>query len=86
MSIPADSSSEGIRQKGERKNKNQEERPDPVASMIDGTGVFYAKGAGHAVTFAQKKVNVKLKDLTLRCLRSATFDLSNFISHYQRFG
>jgi hypothetical protein len=31
MSIPADSSSEGIRQKGERKNKNQEERPDPVA-------------------------------------------------------
>ena len=33
--------------------------------VIDGTGVFYTKGAGHAVTLAEKKGNVKIKDLTL---------------------
>jgi hypothetical protein len=33
--------------------------------VIDGTGVFYAEGAGHAARLAPKKENVKLKDLTL---------------------
>jgi hypothetical protein len=33
--------------------------------VIDGTGVFYAEGAGHAARLALNKENVKLKDLTL---------------------
>ena len=33
--------------------------------VIDGTGVFYAEGAGHKGNLANKEVNVKLKDLTL---------------------
>jgi len=33
--------------------------------MIDGTGVFYAEGAGHMGNLANNKENVKLKDLTL---------------------
>jgi len=37
------------------------------SDMIDCAGVFYAKGAGHAGTLAEKKGNVKIKDLTLRC-------------------
>jgi hypothetical protein len=33
--------------------------------VINGTGVFYAEGAGHAATIAEKRENVKIKDLTL---------------------
>jgi hypothetical protein len=33
--------------------------------VIDGTGVFYAEGAGHAGNLANNEENVKLKDLTL---------------------
>ena len=33
--------------------------------VIDGTGVFYAEGAGHAGNLANNEGNVKLKDLTL---------------------
>jgi len=33
--------------------------------VIDGTGVFYAKGAGHKGNLANNEENVKLKDLTL---------------------
>lgn len=33
--------------------------------VIDGTGVFYAEGAGHVARLTPKKENVKLKDLTL---------------------
>jgi hypothetical protein len=33
--------------------------------VIDSTCVFYAKGARHARTSAQKRENVKTKDLTL---------------------
>ena len=33
--------------------------------VIDSTGVFYAEGAGHAATIAEKRGNVKIKDLTL---------------------
>jgi hypothetical protein len=33
--------------------------------VVDGTGVFYAKGAGHKRNLAKNKENVKLKDLTL---------------------
>ncbi len=35
--------------------------------MIDSAGVFYAEGAGHAENLAEKRENVKIKDLTLRC-------------------
>jgi hypothetical protein len=35
--------------------------------MIDSTCIFYAEGTGHAGTLAEKKGNVKIKDLTLRC-------------------
>ena len=35
------------------------------SDMIDGTGVFYAEGAGHEGNLANNKENVKLKDLTL---------------------
>ena len=35
--------------------------------MIDSASVFYAKRTGHAETLAEKKGNVKIKDLTLRC-------------------
>jgi hypothetical protein len=33
--------------------------------VIDGTGVFYAEGAGHRGNLANNRKNVKLKDLTL---------------------
>ena len=33
--------------------------------MVNGSGVFYAKGAGHAETIAKKEENVKIKYLTL---------------------
>jgi hypothetical protein len=33
--------------------------------MVNGSGVFYAKGAGHAETIARKEGNVKIKYLTL---------------------
>jgi len=33
--------------------------------VIDSTGVLYAKGARHGGTLAQKRDNVKTKDLTL---------------------
>ena len=33
--------------------------------VIDSTCIFYAKGAGHAETLAQKRKDVKIKDLTL---------------------
>jgi hypothetical protein len=33
--------------------------------MIDGTGIFYAEGAGHAARASEKRGNVKIKDLTL---------------------
>ena len=33
--------------------------------VIDGTGVFYAEGAGHAAMVSEKRANVKIKDLTL---------------------
>jgi hypothetical protein len=36
--------------------------------VIDSTWVFYAKGARHAGTLAQKRENVKTKDLTLIAL------------------
>jgi len=36
--------------------------------VIDSTCVFYAKGARHAGTLAQKRENVKTKDLTLVAL------------------
>jgi hypothetical protein len=44
--------------------------------VIDSTCVFYAKGARHPTTLAQKRENVKTKDLTLRllpCLRRSGF-------------
>jgi hypothetical protein len=34
--------------------------------VVDSTSVFYAKGAGHAGTLADKKYNVKIKYLTLK--------------------
>jgi hypothetical protein len=37
------------------------------SNRVNGTGVFYAKGASHAGTIAQKQENVKIKDLTLGC-------------------
>jgi hypothetical protein len=33
--------------------------------VVNGSGVFYAKGAGHAETLAEKEQNVKIKYLTL---------------------
>jgi predicted regulator of Ras-like GTPase activity (Roadblock/LC7/MglB family) len=39
------------------------------SDVIDSTCVLYAKGAGHAETLAQKRENVKTKDLTLTALK-----------------
>ena len=42
--------------------------------VIDSTCVLYAKGARHAGTLAQKRGNVKTKDLTPITARCATID------------
>ncbi len=37
----------------------------PGRNMVDGAGVFYAEGTGHAATIAEGAGNVKPQDLTL---------------------
>jgi hypothetical protein len=38
--------------------------------MIDGAGIFYAEGAGHAATVSRERENIKIQDLTLLCRAS----------------
>ena len=46
--------------------------------VIDSTCVFYAKGARHAGTLAQKRKNIKTKDMTLIVLLPWSFLRSGF--------